>query len=161
MGTTIRHIIADIGGGPPPGRTIGAVAVGGPSSGVLPVSMLDTALRPGMLHESGVVMGAGGIVAVDDAVSVVEVVRKLAAYNAAESCGKCTPCREGTPRMVEALDRLAAGHGSTADLDDFKYLAEVVGAASLCGLGQMAGGPINSALHFFGEELGKLARVSE
>ena len=161
MGTTIRHIIADIGGGPPPGRTIGAVAVGGPSSGVLPVSMLDTALRPGMLHESGVVMGAGGIVAVDDAVSVVEVVRKLAAYNAAESCGKCTPCREGTPRMVEALDRLAAGHGSTADLDDLKYLAEVVGAASLCGLGQMAGGPINSALHFFGEELGKLARVSE
>ena len=159
MGTTLRHVIHGVGGGPPPGRDIGAVVVGGPSSGVLPVSMLDTALRPGMLHESGVVMGAGGVVVVDEGIPVVEVVRRLAAYNAAESCGKCTPCREGTPRMVEALDRLAAGQGSAADLDDLKYLAEVVGAASLCGLGQMAGGPINSALHFFAEDMGKLARV--
>jgi NADH:ubiquinone oxidoreductase subunit F (NADH-binding) len=79
--------------------------------------------------------------------------RALAAYNADESCGKCTPCREGTPRMVEAIDRLASGDGSQADLDELVYLAEVVGSASLCGLGQAAGGPITSFLHFFPGEL--------
>ena len=115
--------------------------------------MLDTPLLPGMLHESGVVMGAGGVVVIDDRTSLLEVVRKLAAYNAAESCGKCTPCREGTPRMIEVLDRLSGPTGSNDDLDELRYLAEVVGTASLCGLGQMAGGPINSALHFFGDEL--------
>jgi len=156
IGTTLRQIIYDIGGGPLPGRGIGIIAVGGPSSGVLPVSELDTPLRPGMLHPSGVVMGAGGVTVLDESVSVIDVVRRLAAYNAAESCGKCTPCREGTPRMVEALDRLASGHGSPNDLEELRYLAEIVGAASLCGLGQMSGGPINSALHFFGEELARL-----
>ena len=160
MGTTLRQIIYDIGGGPLPGHTITAIAAGGPSSGVLPTSMLDTPIRPGMLHESGVVLGAGGIIAIDERVPIIEVVRKLAAYNAAESCGKCTPCREGTPRIVDVLDRLMAGQGSPSDLDELRYLAEVVGAASLCGLGQMAGGPINSALHFFGDELASLAGVS-
>ena len=159
MGTTLRHVIHDIGGGPLPGHSIAAIAVGGPSSGVFPVSMLDTALRPGMLHDSGVVMGAGGVIAIDERIPVSEVVRELAAYNAAESCGKCTPCREGTPRMVEVLDRLISGRGRAADLDELRYLAEIVGAASLCGLGQMAGGPINSALHFFGDELASLAGV--
>ena len=157
MGSTLRHVIYDIGGGPPPGTDLGVVAVGGPSSGVLPPTELDTELRPGMLHPSGVVMGAGGIMVMAEGVPVIDVVRQLAAYNAAESCGKCTPCREGTPRMVQVLDRLASGSGSTTDLDELRYLAEIVGAASLCGLGQMSGGPINSALHFFGEELGKLA----
>jgi NADP-reducing hydrogenase subunit HndC len=160
MGVTLRQVIYDIGGGPPPGRNIGVIAVGGPSSGVLPVSELDIPLRPGMLHPSGVVMGAGGVMVLDESVPVVEVVRRLAAYNAAESCGKCTPCREGTPRMVEALDRLASGQGSSNDLDELRYLAEIVGAASLCGLGQMSGGPINSALHFFGEEMARLAGMS-
>ena len=93
----------------------------------------------------------------DDTVPIIDAVRRLAAYNAAESCGKCTPCREGTPRMVEVLDRLISGGGSPADLEELAYLAEIVGAASLCGLGQMAGGPINSARHFFGEELARLA----
>jgi NADH-quinone oxidoreductase subunit F len=160
MGATLHQIIYNIGGGPPPGRNIGVIAVGGPSSGVLPVSELDTQLRPGMLHPSGVVMGAGGVMVLDENVLVVEVVRRLAAYNAAESCGKCTPCREGTPRMVEALNRLASGQGSPNDLDELRYLAEIVGAASLCGLGQMSGGPINSALHFFGEEMARLVGMS-
>jgi NADH:ubiquinone oxidoreductase subunit F (NADH-binding)/(2Fe-2S) ferredoxin len=159
MGTTLRQVIYDIGGGPTEGKDIGVIAVGGPSSGVLPPSELDTPLRPGMLHPSGVVMGAGGIVVLDENVPVIEVVRRLAAYNAAESCGKCTPCREGTPRMAAALERLAAGQGKPADLEELRYLAEIVGAASLCGLGQMAGGPINSALHFFGAELERLAGV--
>ena len=153
MGTTLRQAIYGIGGGPPEGREIGVVAVGGPSSGVLPPSELDLELRPGLLHPSGVVMGAGGIVVMDSSVSALEVARRLAAYNAAESCGKCTPCREGTPRIVAALDRMAAGEGSASDVDELRYLAEIVGAASLCGLGQMAGGPVNSLLHFFGDEL--------
>ena len=159
MGTSLGRVISDIGGGPLPDQTLTAVAVGGPSSGVLPPSMLDTAIGPGLLHESGVMLGAGGIVVLDERVGVLEAVRSLAAYNADESCGKCTPCREGTPRMVDALDRLMSGRGSPADLDELRYLAEVVGLASLCGLGQAAGGPINSALHLFGDQLAMLAEV--
>ena len=124
---------------------------------MLPESMIETAIAPGMLHESGVMLGAGGVIALDENVDVLEAVRSLAKYNADESCGKCTPCREGTPRMVNALDRLLSGAGSPGDLDELRGLAEVVGAASLCGLGQAAGGPINSALHFFGDELAALA----
>ena len=153
MGTTLRQVIQGIGGGPPDGREIGVVAVGGPSSGVLPPTELDLELKPGLLHPSGVVMGAGGIMVMDSTVSALDVARRLAAYNAAESCGKCTPCREGTPRIVAALDRLAAGGNPASDVEDLRYLSEIVGAASLCGLGQMAGGPVNSLLHFFGDEL--------
>jgi NADH:ubiquinone oxidoreductase subunit F (NADH-binding) len=157
MGTTLREIVFGLGGGIVDGRSMAGIAVGGPSSGVLPESMLDTAIAPGMLHESGVMLGAGGIVVLDERSNVLEAVRSLAKYNADESCGKCTPCREGTPRMVDALDRLISGAGSPGDLDELRGLAEVVGAASLCGLGQAAGGPINSALHFFGDELAALA----
>ena len=160
FGTTLRDIIYDIGGGTLPGRELTAIAVGGPSSGVFPVSMLDTAVRPGVLHDSGVILGAGGVIALDEQAGVLEVVRSLAAYNAAESCGKCTPCREGTPRMVQVIDRLIAGDGSPADLDELRDLARVIGAASLCGLGQAAGGPITSALHFFGDEFAALAGVA-
>ena len=157
MGATLRQIVLDVGGGPHEGRTLAALAVGGPSSGVLPLSMFDTPIRPGLLHDSGVMLGAGGVIAIDGSVGVLDVVRDLAAYNADESCGKCTPCREGTPRIVAALDRLMSGDGSPSDLDELKYLAEVVNSASLCGLGQAAGNPINSALHFFGNEFEALA----
>ena len=153
MGTTLRHVIYEIGGGPPEGRSLGVVGVGGPSSGVLPATELDTALGPGLIHPSGVVMGAGGVMVLDDTVPVVDVVRRLAAYNAAESCGKCTPCREGTPRMVESLDRLASNKAAPNELEDLSHLVEIVETASLCGLGQMSGGPIKSALHFFSDEL--------
>ena len=159
MGTTLRQIIYDIGGGPPDGQQLALVAVGGPSSGVFPVSMLDTAIKGGMLHDAGVMLGAGGVIALDERMSVPEVVRNLAAYNASESCGKCTPCREGTPRIVEALDRMISGQGALGDLDELKYLAEVVNAASLCGLGQAAGNPITSALYFFGDEFATLVGV--
>lgn len=153
MGTTLSHVIYQIGGGPPEKRSIGVVAVGGPSSGVLPISELDTILRPGMIHPGGIVMGAGGVMVMDDTVPVLDVVRRLAAYNAAESCGKCTPCREGTPRMVETLDRLGTKSASLNDLEDLRYLVEIVESASLCGLGQMSGGPIKSLLHFFEDEM--------
>ena len=102
-------------------------------------------------------LGAGGVIVLDDRTSIPTVVRSLAAYNADESCGKCTPCREGTPRMVDALDRLIGGKGSSGDIDELLQLADVVGAASLCGLGQAAGGPITSAIHFFKQEMFALA----
>lgn len=154
MGTTVRQVIDLVGGGTPEDRTLGFAAVGGPSSGLLPASELDTPLRPGMLHPSGVVMGAGGITVFDDQTSPAEVAARLSRYNAAESCGKCTPCREGTPRIAEALDRVAAGETGATDIQDLRDLAEIVGAASLCGLGQMAGNPVTSLLHFYGDTLG-------
>ena len=160
MGTTLRQIVYDIGGGTPEGHTLAALAVGGPSSGVFPPSMLDTPIAPGLLHDSGVMLGAGGVIALDECMDIMEVVRKLAAYNASESCGKCTPCREGTPKIVESIDRLMSGHGSPADLDELRDLAQVVNAASLCGLGQAAGNPISSALYFFGDQLALTAGVS-
>ena len=153
MGTTLRQIVYDIGGGTEDGRDLIGLVVGGPSSGVLDASMLDMRIAPGRLHESGVMLGAGGVIALDDRTAISAVVRSLAAYNANESCGKCTPCREGTPRMVEAIDRLIEGGGTSGDIDELLELAEVVGAASLCGLGQAAGGPITSAMHFFGSEM--------
>ena len=156
MGATLRQIVFGVGGGPHDGRTITSVGVGGPSSGVLPASGLDTPIKSGLLHESGIMLGAGGVIALDDRMSAFEAVRSLAAYNASESCGKCTPCREGTPRMVEALDRLASGDGQLSDLHELEELAQVVNAASLCGLGQAAGNPVLSALHFFGDELALL-----
>ena len=157
MGTTLRELVYDIGGGIRDDRPLTAIAVGGPSSGVLPVSMLDTPIKPSFLHQSGVMLGAGGVIAIDDSMSVLEVVRGLAAYNADESCGKCTPCREGTPRMVELLDKLSDGHATGEDLSSLRELAQTVNAASLCGLGQAAGNPILSALHFFGDELALLS----
>ena len=157
MGTTLRQIVDDMGGGVQDGRELTAIAIGGPSSGIFPASMLDTPIKPGFIHESGVMLGAGGVIALDDSVSVVDMMRKLAAYNADESCGKCTPCREGTPRMVELVDGLIAGKASTSDLNDLRQLAELVNAASLCGLGQAAGNPVLSALHFFGDELAMMA----
>ena len=157
MGTTLREIIYDMGGGIPDGRQLSAIAVGGPSSGIFPVSMLDTSLKPGFIHESGVMLGAGGVIALDDSVSVIDMMRKLAVYNADESCGKCTPCREGTPRIVELVERLIAGKASSSDINDLLQLAELVNAASLCGLGQAAGNPVLSVLHFFGDELEMMA----
>ncbi len=158
MGTTLQEIVGEIGGGTLDGRELIGLAVGGPSSGIFPPSMLDTPIAPGQLHESGVMLGAGGVIVLDDRASIPMVVRSLSAYNADESCGKCTPCREGTPRMVDALDRLIGGKGSSEDIEELLQLAEVVGAASLCGLGQAAGGPITSAMHFFKEEMTALNR---
>ena len=159
LGTTLRQILYDVGGGPLEGHSWTALAVGGPSSGVLPLSMLDTPIAPGLLHESGVMLGAGGVIALDERMSALDAVRDLAAYNAAESCGKCTPCREGTPRIVETLDRATSSGGAPADLDELRFLARVVTTASLCGLGQAAGSPITSALNFFRDEFAAVERA--
>ena len=151
MGTTLRELIHGVGGGPESGRTITTLAVGGPSSGVMSPDMIDTPIMPGSLHDSGVMLGAGGIVPLDERLDILDVVRDLAAYNADESCGKCTPCREGTPLQVAAIDRVLSGSGSSEDIEELKQLANVINAASLCNLGQLAGNPVLSALHFFGD----------
>ncbi len=152
LGTTLHQIIMEIGGGPPSGSRLSALAVGGPSSGILPPGMLDLPILPGLIHPSGVMLGAGGIVALDQTTPVLDAVRALASYNAAESCGKCTPCREGTPRIVAALDRLSSAADPAAEIEELRFLAHIVNQASLCGLGQAAGNPITSALELFPEE---------
>ena len=154
FGTPLAEVVQRIGGGIRGGSVLAALGVGGPSSGLLPPASLDIEILPGLLHESGVILGAGGLVALDESMEIVEVMRALAAYNADESCGKCTPCREGTPRIVEVIDRLAHRGASKSDVDELIYLAEVVSSASLCGLGQAAGAPVTSTLHFFGGALG-------
>ncbi len=153
MGTTLREIIYDIGGGPPGGASLKVIGVGGPSSGVFPVSMLDTPIKPGFLHESGVMLGAGAVIAMDESMDPLSVIRNLAQYNADESCGKCTPCREGTPRMVEMIDSLADRTATQDDITELSNLARLVNDTSLCGLGLAAGNPILSGLHFFRDEL--------
>ncbi len=153
MGVTLRQIVVDVGGGSLPERRAKLLAVGGPSSGVLPISKIDTQMKPGWLHESGVVMGGGGVIVLDEEVSVQEVVRSLAQYNASESCGKCTPCREGTPRVVEKLAELADNDDSTNTIRDLELLSDILAGASLCGLGQMAGNIVQSGLYFFRDEL--------
>lgn len=142
LGTPLSTILAAAGAGPA-GPAI-AVLAGGPSGGFLDPSRVDPPMLPGLLHQTGAVMGSGGIIVLDQLSQVRPAALAMAAFNAAESCGKCTPCREGAPLMADVLAR---GDASRA-----LELAEVVGAASLCGLGQMAPGPVRSALHFWPEQ---------
>lgn len=149
MGTSLEHIIMAVCGGPPEGSSLRALAVGGPSSGILPVDMMELSISPGLIHPSGIMLGAGGIIALDQDAHLVQAVRSLAAYNAAESCGKCTPCREGTPRMVNYIDQLSSNFGDSRHTEELRQLAYTINQASLCGLGQAAGNPIISALELF------------
>ena len=141
LGTTVAGAIA-AASGPPPDRTLAAL-VGGPSGGFLAPAQFDAPLLPGRLHETGAVTGSGGIIVLDDAADLRGAALAMSAYNALESCGKCTPCREGSPRAHGALEG-----GASADLPD---LIEALEVGSLCGLGAMAPGPIRSALHFWPE----------
>lgn len=148
FGTPLRHVFEVIGGGAPDGCSVKALLCGGPSGTLLPLSAWDAPLAPDRLDEHAASLGAGGIVAIDASMSISDVVRELTAYNARESCGKCTPCREGTSRLVELLDERSVD--ASARLDE---LAEAVGAASLCGLGQMAPLPYLSARRYFAAEM--------
>lgn len=141
IGITVADVIGRAGG-PVSGSCIAAL-VGGPSGGFLAPEAFDARLLPGPVHPSGAIMGAGGITVLDETSDIRQAVLAMARFNADESCGKCTPCREGAPRLLEALDT-RCGDG----LDD---LLEVVNLASLCGLGQMAPGPVRSAHHFWPE----------
>jgi NADH-quinone oxidoreductase subunit F len=150
LGTSLRRVLSDLGGGPRDGRRLRAALCGGPSGGLLPEPRFDVPLVGGPLDPGGAALGAGGIVAIDDSMPIGAVVHHLAAYNAAESCGKCTPCREGAPRMRDLLAALGSGRAPADALELLQDLDETMAAASLCGLGQMAPLPYRSArLHFF------------
>ena len=147
MGTPVGEILA-IGGG----AGAQGVVAGGPSGGLLPARKFGAAIGPGMLDAAGAVLGSGGMVAFAARFPAAEVLQVEAAYNARESCGKCTPCREGSGRLVEALERLRAGDATARrDIDE---LVEVMRVASLCGLGQMAPNPVTSALADFSDAIG-------
>jgi NADH-quinone oxidoreductase subunit F len=146
IGTTLRMVIEEICGGVPGGRSIGAALAGGPSGVLVPPSMLDTPLEP---RNSDVLLGSGNLTVLDEGRQLFELVRRLARFNAEESCGKCTPCREGVTRMHEIIERIGAGAVRATDRQDLLDLCEIAASASLCGHGQMAPNPIRSALEQF------------
>lgn len=148
FGTTMRTLIEAIGGGVAGQRQLKAVLIGGPSGVLVPASSLDESIQP----RGQVPPGTGGWVVLDDHQSIVAVVRRLTEFNRLESCGKCTPCREGTVRLLELLDLAVGGRARAADLQALRELCDIVGPASLCGLGQMAPNPITSALQHFEHE---------
>ncbi|MCD6352565.1 MAG: 4Fe-4S binding protein, partial [Armatimonadetes bacterium] len=152
MGTTLREIIFDIGGGIPNGRQFKAAQTGGPSGGCLPADYLDTPIDYESLQQAGSIMGSGGLIVMDDSACMVDVARFFLTFTQDESCGKCTPCREGTKRMLEILDRIVSGQGEEQDFERLERLAAVCKRAALCGLGQTAPNPVLSTLRHFRDE---------
>ena len=148
MGTSIKYILETVSGTDIEENLVGA-AVGGPSSGILPNEKLNLLIEPGFIDGKYVMVGAGGIVGIDKDVDPLQIVRILSSYNSRESCGKCTPCREGTPRIREMLGQYVKGKSSTKLTHDLNKLSRTVNAASLCGLGQSAGNPVLSYLEYF------------
>ena len=152
MGTTLREIIFDIGDGIQNGKAFKAVQIGGPSGGCLPESMLDLAVDYDTLTQAGAMVGSGGLVIMDETTCMVDIARYFLNFSKKESCGKCTPCREGTTRMYEILDRITKGEGKEEDLDTLENLALTIKETSLCGLGQFAPSPILATLKYFRHE---------
>lgn len=152
MGITMRDIIFGIGGGILNGKKFKAVQIGGPSGGCLPESMLDLPVTYDSLKSVGAMMGSGGLVVMDESTCMVDVAKFFLNFTQSESCGKCTPCREGTKRMLEILTRITDGQGSEGDLDLLENLAKNIQQSALCGLGQTAPNPVLSTLKYFREE---------
>ena len=152
MGITMREIIFDIGGGIPNGKKFKAVQIGGPSGGCLPESMLDTPVDYDSLTKVGAMMGSGGLVVMDETTCMVDVAKFFLNFTQSESCGKCTPCREGTKRMLEILNRITSGQGTETDLEVLEDLAKTIKVSALCGLGQTAPNPVLSTLKYFRDE---------
>ena len=149
MGITIREVVEEIGGGIRNGRQFKAVQLGGPSGGCIPARLADTPIDYEALAQTGAIMGSGGLVVLDDRDCMVDIARFFLKFTQAESCGKCTFCRIGTKRMLEILERLCAGQGRPGDLEELETLADYVGRASLCGLGQTAPNPVLTTLRYF------------
>ena len=152
MGTTLREIIYDIGGGIPNGRKFKAAQTGGPSGGCIPEQHLDTPIDYDSLKEIGSMMGSGGLIVMDDSKCMVNLARFYLEFTVDESCGKCTPCRIGTKRLLELLTKICNGLGKEGDIEDLEELANNVAAASVCGLGQTAPNPVLATLKYFREE---------
>jgi len=158
MGITLRDIVEDIGGGVPGGKRLKAVQVGGPSGGCIPAALCDIPVDYEALAAAGSIMGSGGLIVLDEDDCMVDVARYFMSFLQKESCGECTFCRIGTMRMYEILDRLCAGKGVPADLDELRQLAALTTHGSICGLGRTAPNPVLSTLrHFLAEYEAHLA----
>ncbi|MBC8014237.1 MAG: NADH-quinone oxidoreductase subunit NuoF [Sporomusaceae bacterium] len=152
MGITMREIIYDIGGGIQGGKKFKAVQIGGPSGGCLPEQLLDLSVDYDSLLKVGAMMGSGGLVVMDETTCMVDISKFFLHFTQSESCGKCTPCREGTKRMLEILTRITDGQGKEGDIELLESMAKNIKATSLCGLGQTAPNPVLSTLKYFREE---------
>ncbi|MCU0915447.1 MAG: NADH-quinone oxidoreductase subunit NuoF [Planctomycetes bacterium] len=152
MGTTLREIIYDVGGGIPSGKCFKSVQTGGPSGGCLPEQYLDTPIDYESLVKAGSIMGSGGMIVIDEDSCMVDVARFFLEFTQDESCGKCTPCREGTKRMLEILTRITDGKGQPGDIEKLERLGGMIRKSSLCGLGQSAPNPVLSTIKNFRPE---------
>ncbi len=152
MGTSLREIIYEIGGGIPGGKEFKAVQTGGPSGGCLPSALLDTPIDYDNLIAAGSMMGSGGMIVMDEDNCMVDIARFFLDFTVDESCGKCTPCRIGTRRMLEILNRICEGKGEKGDIEKLETLAENIKATALCGLGQTAPNPVLSTIRHFRDE---------
>ncbi|MBI9088173.1 MAG: NADH-quinone oxidoreductase subunit NuoF [Desulfobacterium sp.] len=152
MGTSLRTLVYDIGGGVPKKRKFKAVQLGGPSGGCVPEDYLDTPIDYEAIAKVGAIMGSGGAIVMDNRTCMVDMARYFMDFIQDESCGKCTPCREGTKQMLTILENICKGKGRPGDIERLQELAHVVGRSSLCGLGQTASNPVLSTLRYFREE---------
>lgn len=152
MGTTLRQVVYDIGGGIPGGKKFKAAQTGGPSGGCIPASLMDTPIDYDNLIKVGSMMGSGGLIVMDEDNCMVDIAKFFLEFTVDESCGKCPPCRIGTKRMYEILDRITKGQGEDGDIEKLELLAENICSSALCGLGQTAPNPILSTLRYFRDE---------
>jgi NADH:ubiquinone oxidoreductase subunit F (NADH-binding)/Pyruvate/2-oxoacid:ferredoxin oxidoreductase delta subunit len=152
MGTTLREVVFDIGGGVADGKQLKAIQTGGPAGGCIPAKWIDIPIDFDSLAKAGSIMGSGGMIILDEDDCMVDIAKFYVTFSQDESCGKCTPCREGSVRMLEILDRITTGQGSLEDLDKLKRLATLMKKTSLCGLGRAAPNPVLSTLEHFREE---------
>ena len=152
MGTTLRQIIEDIGGGIPNGKKFKAAQTGGPSGGCIPASLMDTEIDYDNLTAIGCMMGSGGLIVMDEDTCMVDIAKFFLEFTVDESCGKCTPCRVGTKRLLEMLNKITSGKGTMEDLDKLEELCYYIKANSACGLGQTAPNPVLATLKFFRHE---------
>lgn len=152
MGMTLREVIFDIGGGVPNGKKFKAVLIGGPSGGCLPEQLLETKIDYDSLVKVGAIMGSGGIVVLDEDDCMVDTARYFTEFCVDESCGRCTPCRAGLPRMLEVFERIVHGQGEMSDIGTLEKASTFIRDASLCGLGQTAPNPVITTLRYFKNE---------
>ena len=152
MGVTLRKIVYEIGGGIPGGKAFKAVQTGGPSGGCVPAQYLDMPVDFDSLSEVGAMMGSGGMIVMDENTCMVDVARYFTDFLSKESCGKCTPCREGVMQLRDILTDICEGRGQEGDLEFMTELGEVIKDTALCGLGNTAPNPLITTLRYFKEE---------
>ena len=152
MGTTLRTVVEEIGGGIPNGGTFKAAQTGGPSGGCIPASLIDTPIDYDNLVAIGSMMGSGGLIVMDETTCMVDIAKFFLEFTVEESCGKCTPCRVGTKRLLELLEKITSGNGELSDLDKIEKLCNFIKEDSQCGLGQCAPNPVLSTLRYFRDE---------